>query len=125
MAEQEKSIAWVVGMLMVVVALFGWAFMAAAYAHETQGWRRGGVTEGPPLTGRRTAVSRAAGRAFADFVSNAVVQIPSCFSVLTFNLQHRIWLPVAILAVEGGALFGGYKLKALEQELSTPHRRRR
>lgn len=122
MAEKEKSVAWVVLMVMLLIAAFGWAFMAAGYAHSQQGWRTAGAAAAAE---NRTSLRRANRAAFADFVANAFAQLPNLPAVVGFNLKNRIWLPILILALEALAVFGAFKMKSLEKELSAPPRRRR
>jgi hypothetical protein len=55
MAETEKSVTWVVVMVMLFIAAFGWAFMAAGYAHSEEGWRGGGVEAARGPMGPRRA----------------------------------------------------------------------
>ncbi len=123
MSEQEKSVTWVIIMVMLLIAAFGWAFMAAGYAHSEEGWRGGIVEAGEPVR-IRSGSMRALG-ALADFVSNAFFQIPNLGSVIAFNFKNLIWLPILIIVLELSAVFGGYKMKQLEKELQSGPRRRR
>lgn len=118
-AENEKSVIWVIVMAMLLVSAFGWAFAAAGYAHNVEGWRTGGF-EGQAPGGIRSG-SR---RALADFVMNAVRQIPNAPQVIGFTLRHRLWLVVLFIALEGLVLLGGYMMRRLEQKLSSPPTRR-
>lgn len=121
MAETEKSVTWVVAMVMLLIAAFGWAFMAAGYAHHQEGWRTGGAeaTDGP-------MVPRRAGRAaLADFFGNALQQIPNVFAVVSFSFTNQIWLPILILVLEVLAVIGGYQMQRLEESLNGPPGRRR
>lgn len=121
MAEKEKSVTWVIAMIMILIAAFGWAFMAAGYAHSEKGWRN----EGAAAPEKSSSIRRASRAAFADFVVNAFRQLPELPSVLSFNLKNRWWLPALIVGLEVLAVFGGIKMKSLERELSGPPRRRR
>ncbi len=120
MSEQGKSVTWVIIMVMLLIAAFGWAFMAAGYAHSEEGWR-GGIVE--PV--RIRPVRMRALRALADFIGNAFSQIPNLGSVIAFNFKNRIWLPILIIGLELSVVFGGYKMKKLEKELQSGPRRRR
>jgi hypothetical protein len=121
MPESEKSVTWVVIMVMAFIASLGWAFMAAGYAHSEEGWRNGGAeaTDGPLMP-------RRAGRAaLSDFFGNALQQIPNCIAVFGFTFTNRIWLPITIIVLEVLAVFGGYKMKQLEESLNDSSSRRR
>ena len=121
MPEKEQSVTWVIAMLMVVIAAFGWAFMAAGYAHHEEGWRSGGVQSND----RRTTPHReiffwGSLNASVDFVGNAFQQIPNCVSVVRFTFTNRIWLPIVVAVLEILAVCGGYAMKQLEQSLNKP-----
>lgn len=124
-SEQNKSLLWMVAMVALVIALFGWAFLAAGYAHHAEGWRQGGAETadeiGGSSSGRRgatTSVRRVASRAFADFVMNAFRQVPNFPQVIAHNLQHRLWLVGLLVGLEGLVIFGGWKLRHLDRELA-------
>ena len=122
MAEQEKSVGWVIGALMFCIAALGWGFMAAEYAHNAEGWRTGGAAggeEGP--VGPRSA----GGRALADFVGNSFEQLANLPAVIGFTFSRRIWLPIVIVVLEVVVVFVGIKMKSLEKELGGGPRQRR
>lgn len=119
--EQEKSIIWVIAMVVLLIAVFGWAFAAAGYAHSEQGWRSGGVQGAE----QRRSISRGARRALFDFVANAFAQIPNMPAVIGFTIKRRLWLAMTVVVLEIVALISGAGLKALEKRLSSPPRRRK
>ena len=117
--EAEKSVGWVVGMVMLVIAAFGWAFMAAGYAHAHENWREGVAAASEPM-----GVTAARRAAWKDFLRNAVRQIPNCLAVLQDTVVNRVWLLVLFIVLEVLAAFGGYKMQKLEVALNAPPRRR-
>lgn len=119
MPEEERSVWWVVGMVMLTIAGFGWAFMAAGYAHGEQGWREGGVAASQLLP----SIHHARQRAWSDFLRNACIQIPNCPAVFSYSFQHQIWLPILIVVLEVLAVAGGFGMKHLETALAEPRRR--
>ena len=75
--------------------------------------------------GRRTSGILMLVSAIYSFVATSITQVPSFFSVISWHLSHRIWLPLLFLFLEAGVLAGGYGLKKLEENLSKPKKRRR
>lgn len=123
MPENQASLGWVVGALAVVVALFGWGFLAGSYvgAHATP------MSEMSPeeLKELNTRTPLRAKRAsMSTFVSNAVEQLPNMGGVISWHFTNRIWLPILILAAELGVLGGGIIMKRVESSLAQPTRRR-
>lgn len=122
-SDGEASTSKVVGMLMLAIAGFGWAFFAAAYAHSEQGWRHADSTsnvaeptaieqdERMDDAGNIRRESRASLR---DFIGNAFKQIPNCVSVISFNLKHRLWLVILFACLEAGALGLGYAMSKID-----------
>ena len=95
MAEEEKSIRWVVTMLMLAIALAGWCFAAAFYFQS-------GSDEG----GNET-----------HFFVNAIIQIPNAASVISFTFRERFWLVIVVLVLEALALGFGAIAKKVEKDL--------
>lgn len=120
MDNGDMSLRWVVIGLLLLVAAVGWGFMAAGYAHAKEGWRSGGVQGASELE----SVRQAKRSSLRDFVGNAFRQLGNLPAVISHNFSERIWLPITILVIEGLVLFGGWKMKGLEQELSSPRHRR-
>lgn len=97
---EDTSTAKIIAMLMVVIALFGWAFAAAAYTHAEQGWRHEAANSEVHSDGLSydkcfkefNHKKRESSAALGDFFGNAVLQVPNVFSVIAFNFQHRLWL---------------------------------
>jgi len=121
MAEQERSTTWVIAMAMLLIAVFGWAFAAAGYAHSEEGWRSRGVQDAD----HTQSISRGSRRALFDFVANALEQIPNTPAVIGFTVKHRLWFALTVVVLEILALLSGVGLKALEKRLSSPPRRRK
>ena len=120
MPEQVRSVWWVVGMVMLTIAAFGWGFMAAGYAHAEQGWREGLLTASNGVP----SAYRARARAWSDFVRNGLIQLPNCVAVFRYSFQQQIWLPILIVVLEVLAVAGGFAMKQVESALSEPRRRR-
>jgi hypothetical protein len=115
----HKSIGWVVVASAILVALFGWGFMAGVYANDVEGYRVQGVREGY----RRPRVNVVGG--LAAFVWTGIREIPNAPSVLSYIFTKRLWMPITVLVVEGGVLAAGFGMKKLEKSLEGPPRRRR
>lgn len=110
-------------MLMLAIAAFGWAFAAAAYAHDVEGWRQESTNLTAPdedgiqydqrfeQGGELRRQSRAS---WMDFIWNAVRQVPNVISVISFNFQHRLWLVILFACLEGGALGLGYAMSKID-----------
>jgi hypothetical protein len=100
--DHGASIGCVVVLMMVVIACFGWAFAAAAYAHEMEDWGSG--------TGKAESL-------IAFFV-NALVHVPLFFQVVGFAFSKRLWLVIVFGALEVFAILVGVGLKRIEKEWS-------
>lgn len=120
---EEASTAKVVVMLMLAIAGFGWAFMAAAYAHEIEGWRQASTNlteadqDGVQYDQRFEdggSINRQSRSSLWDFIGNAFRQIPNVFGVLAFSFQHRLWLIILIGCLEAGALGLGYAMSKID-----------
>jgi hypothetical protein len=120
MPEQEQSVWWVAAMVMLVVAAFGWAFMAAGYAHAAEGWREAGIV-GAEDAGSLTGARR---RAWSDFLRNAIRQIPNCVAVISYTVTNQIWLPILFAVLEVLVIIGAVIMKRVEHSLQTGSRRR-
>ena len=82
-------------MVSLVVAYFGWGFLAADYFQHT------------PNAGERET----------DFWMNSIAQLPNLPSVLSHAFQNRLWLVVLIAVAEVGVLILWVVMKKLEREL--------
>ncbi|HCO26171.1 MAG: hypothetical protein CME31_21250 [Gimesia sp.] len=117
-------------MLMLAIAAFGWAFAAAAYAHEKEGWRQesSNLTETDRYGVQYDKRFEEAGNfrrqfraSWKDFIWNAIRQIPNAVSVISFNFQHRLWLVILFAVLEGGAVGLGYIMEKVgEGFVDTP-----
>lgn len=120
--EEETSTFKIIAMLMVAIALFGWAFAAASYAHSEEGWRHAEANTVIDSDGNSRdtrfeeggSIPRSSASSLKDFVGNAFRQIPNFFSVVAFNFQHRLWLVILFACLEGGALFLGYVMSKID-----------
>ncbi len=114
--NEGKSINWVIGALVVVIALFGWGYMAGLYATN--------VEEFQADPSRRLGQTRR-GAAMGEFIGNGFRQIPNAPAVLSSNFSKQLWLPIVIVVLEAGAIGGGFVMKRVEQNLNAPVRQRR
>ncbi len=105
--DEEQSTSVVLIGLMVGIALFGWAFCAAAYATEQQGLHDFG--RGSKGT----------------FITNAFVQIPNGVAVMSYVFQNKIWLPIIFGVLEVLALGFGIVMKVVEKKIDGPPQRGR
>ncbi len=96
MPEQNKSIGWVVVMIALAVAYFGWGFLAADYFQQD-----------PTHTQREIG-----------FWANSLAQLANLSSVIRHGFQNRLWLVILIAVAEGGVLILWGVLKKVEKELS-------
>lgn len=136
MSDSEKSITWIVTAVMIVVAVFGWGFLAGSYAgaHTETQFSEGriGAPAGPNdqeihlarRPGRGSVIAVAVAAAIT-FTFTAVQQLPNFFSVMLWHLSNRIWLPGIIVGLEVLVFIGGFFLKSLERQLAQPYRKRR
>lgn len=123
MADGEKSLTWIVVMLMACIALFGWGFLAGSYdgAHSPN------MSEMDPKDHKDVDVRmmrRPDRVGIAKFIGNAIAQLPNMPTVISWHMSNRIWLPITIIALEVGALLGAILLKRVEKALEAPRRRR-
>ncbi len=125
----ERSLTWVVVMLLIVVTGLGWACAAAVYAHNEQGWRQASEDDEGPLDrpytrgGRAIAFWGAALSAFVDFLANAVKQIPNAPAVIGYTFSKKFWIVIVVLigyAVVGLLAWGA---RTLEKRLEVDERR--
>ena len=123
MAEEGKSIRWIVIVSMIFVAYLGWGFMAGSYAEI-------GATALPEVGNLRIRRGRGMGialliSAVVSFVVTSITELPNFFSVISFHMSNRIWLPILFIVLEGLVLAGGYGLQKLEENLEKPRHRRK
>jgi hypothetical protein len=95
MPEQNKSVGWVAVLLALVVAYFGWGFLAADYFQND-----------PNGAGGKT-----------DFWVNTIEQLPNLPSVMSHAFQNRLWLIGVIVVAEVGVLILWGVMRKLEREL--------
>jgi hypothetical protein len=95
MADQNKSVGWTVSTLALLVAYFGWGFLAADYFQNDP-------TQGPGET---------------SFWWNSVAQLPNLPAVLSHGFHQRFWLVALIVLLEVGVLVLWGVLKKMEREL--------
>ena len=118
MADDSKSIRWVVTAAMIFVAYLAWGFMAGSYAESSH---VGGV-----IIGRRglIAASTMLLSAIYSFVATSIWELPNFFSVISWHFSNRIWLPILFILLEVAIVFGGVGLQRLEDNLSKSRGRR-
>ena len=95
MPEQNKSIGWVVGMVALAVAYFGWGFLAGDYFQAN-----------PNPGGGKT-----------NFWVNSIAQLPNFPSVISHAVQNRLWVVALIVIAELGVLVLWAIMRKLEREL--------
>ena len=124
MVEGEKSIAWIVVSAAMLVAVFGWGFLAGSYAGaHAKPMSEMSDDELEALELRRLPTARRTGPAV--FLENAIEQLPNFVTVVSWHFANRIWLPILIGLAMAGVVGGGFALKKVEQNLSQPRRKRR
>jgi hypothetical protein len=124
MAEEQKSLTWLVAMMMIVIAVFGWGFLAGSYA----GAHAPKMSETPveEVEDLDTLSPRSARRgAITAFVGNALQQLLNLPAVISWHMTNRIWLPILILGLEVAALMGAFVMKKVETAIEQPRTRRR
>jgi len=123
--NEGKSVNWVIAASMIVIALFGWGYMAGVYATDVEEFRPD-VPQGTDYRGRRriSAIGAAVSGIY-HFVKNGMQQIPNAPAVISYNFSHKLWLPITIGIFELAAIGGGFGMKRLEQNLNAPPRHRR
>lgn len=122
---KERSLRWMVISLSLLVAFFGWGFLAGSYegAHATPLSEMDGAEV--EVVHLRRGSGGVAGvvmvlSSVLFFLLNAVTQLPKLPDVLMWHLSNRLWMPILILVVEMGVIGGGYALQRLETSLSGP-----
>ncbi|WP_417389311.1 hypothetical protein [Gimesia sp.] len=132
--DDEPSTHKLIALVMLGIALFGWACAAAAYAHAKEGWRSNETerfaaeNEGELESDFRSTRRRAAGAAMfktafnslMDFIGNAFRQIPNVFAVIAFTFSERLWLVILFAVLEGGALGLGYVMEKVGEGFIEP-----
>ena len=124
MANDERSITWIVVMVMIGIAAFGWGFLAGSYAGAHSPELSQMSIDKPERVSRRSP-QRLRTEATLDFLGHAIEQLPNLPVVISWHFKNRIWLPILIIVLEVGALLGAYGMKKVEKELEAPNRRRR
>ena len=129
MREQERSITWVVGALMLLIAGFGWGFLAGSYegAMDSQNaiHKELEIDQGRVRIPRRPGIIAVIVGASYRFVRTSFNQLSNLPTVISWHFSNRVWLPILIVSFEGLALAAGCGLKYLETQLSKPHKRKR
>lgn len=124
MEESGKSLNWIIAVLMIAIATFGWGFLAGSYTGSQSSGLSGMTAEERQNMDVR-GLGEARREAKGAFVANAIAQLPNLPSVISWHFSNRIWLPILILLLEVGALVGGFGMKRLEKQLEQPKSRRR
>lgn len=120
--DDEPSTHKLIALVMLGIALFGWACAAAVYAHAKEGWRsneterfaaeNGGDLESDFRSTRRRAAGAAmfktAFNSLMDFIGNA------------FTFSERLWLVILFAVLEGGALGLGYVMEKVGEGFVDP-----
>ena len=117
MADDRKSVTWVVVMVIIFIAVFGWLVLADSYALACGQ----SIKFFSPTIYSRNSLGAQIGRV----VGNGLVQLPNLPAVISWHMSNRIWLPIMIVVLEGAALIGGCAMKKVESALKNPKQRRR
>ena len=133
--DEGWSTKQVITLVMIGIAMFGWACAAAAYAHAKEGWRSNEVERfaeehGDELesdfrstrrAAARSAMIKTAARALMDFIGNAFKQLPNCLAVIAFTFSERLWLIILFAVLEAGAVGLGFVMEKVgEGFVETP-----
>jgi hypothetical protein len=126
-SDSDKSITWIVTAVMIVIAVFGWGFLAGSYvgAHPVERKIQVPTANVSDIRVGRESVITVGIAASAVFIYTAVTQLPNFFTVILWHLTDRIWLLVLLLLLEVLAVAGGWSLRQLEQQLAKPYQPRR
>lgn len=122
MAEDSKSIGWIVGASMILVAYLGWGMMAGGWAGLEVEAIESAAGSGRVRTARGFGLALMVA-AVVNFLVVSVTQLPEFFDVLSWHFTDRIWVPILIVLLEGALLAGGVALYRLEKTLNAPARR--
>jgi hypothetical protein len=123
MAEEQKSLTWVIAVLMGGVLVFGWGFLAGSYAGaHAKPYSEFSEAEREAFDG--SDLNRAQRGSLSGFIKTGIAQLPNLPAVIGWHFSNRIWLPIWILVVEAGVFCGGLALKRMEKQLEQPRRRR-
>jgi len=128
--EQGRSVKWMVGALMITIAFIGWGAMASAYEAHMQPLLDVDGPDGPLIAprfgrGRGGVLIVMFAIMVLDFIINAFVQLPNLFSVISWNFQSNIGVPIGIAVCEVGALAVGLFVKSMEGHADDPYKKLR
>jgi hypothetical protein len=121
--EDEKSLGWVAGMLALVVAYFGWGFLAADYFQNDPSGEPGKTSFWVDSIMQRLPypfdAAVAGPRRKTSFWVNSITQLPNCLSVLDHAYRNRFWVIVLFGVLAVGVLILWGILRKLERELGS------
>lgn len=120
-SEVSLSIPQVVLGMVLVIGLFGWGCLATSYQEATAAPLSPEEQKMPSRRAMRRTIVQAA----VKFVVTGVQQLPNLPQVMLWHLQNRLWLPLAILGTQVGAVGCGFGLKLLEGVADDPYRKLR
>ena len=117
----EKSITWVVIAMAIVILLFGWGILANSYATAME--LQNIDPDNPPMpSGRgRSALVRS----LVIFTIHSFREVPRFFTVIAWNLQHRMWLFGLIALAEVATVAFGFGMKLFEGVADDPYKKLR
>jgi hypothetical protein len=112
--RRGMSMSRMVILLMVAIAVIGWALAAAGYAQSELGFKP----------------QRSTGRLFifvglGQFLWNAIAQIPNIWHVAVFTVTERWGLLIVLAVLEAGAVGFGVWARQLERQFDKQDRRAR
>ena len=111
----EKSIGWVITMVMILIGVVGWCFLASFYIID------GEATSSIEVAPRRPSGFASAG--VVQFLLNGVTQLPNIVSVLTYGFTKKLWLLITVGVLEVLAIISGRQMKKLENAVDSTRRR--
>lgn len=128
MAEENQSILWVMGMLMLAILGLGWGLMANSYVEaQSPNLSQAAGSElpaRPPLFGLQwRGPVRKLGTGLLKFAVNTIGQLNNLGTVVMWHFSNRVWIPIVILVLEVAAVCGAVALKRVEVALAKPKRR--
>jgi hypothetical protein len=117
--QDGKSLVWVAGASVVLVALFSWGCMANAYSGRIEEVVAGAALAPGRMRGKGLVII--IGAIIAFFV-NAITQIPNLFPVISWNIANRKGLLIALALLQVFVIGVAWGLKFLEKQLEKGQR---
>ena len=114
---ENKSLRWMICVLMLAIAALGWGFAASDYAVAEEDFRLGdGVGPSPGLSYRR---------ARGAFIRNAIEQIPKAPAVISHAWSKARWIFYVFGGLEIGAVILAVVAMRVEKGLAEMGQKRK